>query len=315
VRKRPLGKTGTFVTEMTLGTWGLSGDGYTPPIDPDEAERVIARAVDIGIRAVDTSDAYGAGKMEALLGKALASHPDVTIVTKGGTDRTCDPPRKRFDAAYLRGAVERSLKRLARDRIDVYLLHNPSSESLSLGEATETMAALKTEGKIAHWGVSVGDAATAKLAIDFGAEAIEIAYNLFHAIDLHRIAGDVMVGGAGVFARSPLAYGLLAGQWTSERLFPAGDHRADRWTHADLEKRVRDLDAIRFLVKDDVPTMRGAAIRYVLANHLVSSAVIGPRTVTQLEQLVRETGSGPIYLPDKDLATLPRALGKIGIPL
>jgi len=300
---------------MTLGTWGLSGDGYAPPPAAGEAERVVARAIDVGIRAVDTCDAYGAGTMEALLGKALASHPEVTIVTRGGIDRTTEPPRRRFDAAYLRGAVERSLRRLGREAIDVYLLHNPSVDCLSLGEANETMAALKAEGKIAHWGVSASDAATAKLAIDFGAEVISIAYNLFHAVDLHRIAGDVMVGGAGVLARSPLAYGLLAGQWTPDRLFPEGDHRAERWTHLDLEKRLRDLDAIRFLVKDDVLTLRGAAMLYVLSNHLVSSAVIGPRDVTQLEQLVRETGSGPIYLPDRDLATLPRALGKIGIPL
>jgi aryl-alcohol dehydrogenase-like predicted oxidoreductase len=128
-----------------------------------------------------------------------------------------------------------------------------------------------------------------------------------------------MVSGVGVMSRSPLAYGMLAGLWAKDREFPGSaagappDHRADRWTKLELERRVEQLDALRFLVKGDVQTMRGAAVRFVLSNHLVSSVVLGPRSVTQLEQLVRETGSGPCYLPDADLMALPRALARVGI--
>jgi aryl-alcohol dehydrogenase-like predicted oxidoreductase len=312
VRPRPLGKTGLVVSELALGTWGLSGDGYGP-IEEGEAERTIARAVEIGINLIDTADAYGAGKMEALLGKALAAHKDVRVVTKGGTDRTTEPPRKRFDGAHLREAVKRSLKRLGRDRIDLYLLHNPSADAVHLGEATGTLIDLKKEGLIAHWGVSAGDTDVARAAIDKGAEVLELAYNLVHAIDLHRLAGDIMVAGVGVLARSTLAYGLLAGMWAPTREFPENDHRGDRWTRLELERRVSQLDAVRFLVKGDVLTLRGAAVRFALANHLVSSAVLGPRSVIQLEQLVREVGAGPRYLPDEDLAALPRALQKVGI--
>ena len=81
----------------------------------------------------------------------------------------------------------------------------------------------------------------------------------------------------------------------------------------ELEHRIDQLDAIRFLVKGEVHTLRAAAVRFVLANHLVSCAVLGPRTVEQLEQLVRETGAGPRYLPDDDLRQLPRALDRVGI--
>ena len=122
-----------------------------------------------------------------------------------------------------------------------------------------------------------------------------------------------MVAGTGVLARSVLSHGLLAGTWTKERVFADGDHRADRWTRLELERRVEQLSALRFLVRGDVATMRGAAVRFVLANHLVSSAVLGPRSVEQLEQLVRETGSGPRYIPDEDLMALPRALARVGI--
>jgi aryl-alcohol dehydrogenase-like predicted oxidoreductase len=181
-------------------------------------------------------------------------------------------------------------------------------------ELTAVMAALKKEGKILHWGVSAGDEDVARAAIDRGAEVIEIAYNLTHSIDLHRISGDVMVGGTGVLVRSVLAHGLLGGMWAKDRRFEEGDHRNQRWTRMELEHRIEQLDAVRFLVKGDVHTLRGAAVRFALANHLVSAAIVGPRTKEQLEQLVRETGGGPRYLPDDDLRQLPRVLDKVGIP-
>jgi aryl-alcohol dehydrogenase-like predicted oxidoreductase len=269
----------------------------------------------MGFTLFDTADAYGGGTMEVRLGKMLQGEnaKNAVIVTKVGTDRTTDPARKRVEPTYLRERAKLSLKRLGRERIDVLLLHNPSPDALLHGDAAEVLLEMKKEGLIGHWGVAAGDAEVGRAAIDKGAEVIEIPYNLLHGIDLHRLAGDAMVSGVGILARSVLAHGLLTGLWTKTRTFEAGDHRADRWTRLELERRVDQLNALRFLVRGDVQTLRGAAVRFVLANHLVSSAVLGPRSVTQLEQLVRETGSGPRYLPDEDLASLPRALSKVGI--
>ncbi len=312
MRKRPLGKTGLVVSELAIGTWGLSGDAYGP-VEEADAEVVLRRAIDMGFSLLDTADAYGAGRMERLCGKLAKEHPDLVVVTKGGIDRATDPPRKCFASDYLRSAVERSCKRLGRDALQLYLLHCPTHETLYGGEAVETMEALKKEGKIEHWGVAAGDEDVARTAIDRGAEVIELAYNLTHPIDLHRISGDVMVSGCGILARSVLAHGLLGGTWAKDRTFEEGDHRKDRWTRMELEHRIDQLDAVRFLVKGDVHTLRGAAVRYALANHLVSAAILGPRTKEQLEQLVRETGGGPRYLSDDDLRQLPRALDKVGI--
>jgi aryl-alcohol dehydrogenase-like predicted oxidoreductase len=312
VRTRPLGKTGVRVSEMALGTWGLSGDGYGA-VDDESQERVLRRAVEMGVTLVDTADAYGSGRMERLVGRVLADHPDLVVVTKGGTDRTTSPPRKRFDAAYLRECVDRSIRRLGRQPIDVYLLHNPSEFAVRSGEAVDALVALKNEGKIAHWGVSAGDVDVGRAALQRGAEVIELAYNLVHASDLHRLAGEIMVSGAGLLARSTLAYGLLSGTWTANREFSEGDHRANRWTKPEIERRVEQLAAVRFLVRGDVWTMRSAAVRFVLSNRLVSSAVLGPRSVEQLEDVVREVGMGPIYLRDEDLMRLPQALQSVGI--
>jgi len=312
MRKRPLGKTGLVVSELAIGTWGLSGDAYGK-VDEADAEVVLRRAIEMGFSLIDTSDAYGAGKMERLCGKLAKEHSDLVIVTKGGIDRLTDPPRKCFAAEYLRNAVERSLKRLGMEAIPVYLLHSPTPETLHGGEAADVMESLKKEGKILHWGVSAGDEDVARAAIDKNAEVLELAYNLTHPIDMHRISGDVMVGGCGVLVRSVLAHGLLSGMWSKDRTFGEGDHRNERWTKMELEHRIDQLDAVRYLVKGEVHTLRGAAVRFALANHLVSSAILGARTKEQLEQLVRETGGGPRYLLDDDLRQLPRALDKVGI--
>lgn len=314
MRKRPLGKTGLVASEMSLGTFGLSGDAYGI-VTEQEAEAVVSRAVDIGITSFETSDAYGAGKVEAILGRVLGKRDDVVVVTKLGLDRTTDPPKRRLDAEYLEKAIARSAKRLQRDAVDVVLLHHPRHESLYTPELPGVMKGFKAKGLIRAWGVAAGDLDVAQSAINIGAEVIEMAYNLVHSLDVHRIAGDLMIERCGLLARSVLGYGLLAGEWPKDKTFPENDHRRDRWTGDDLERRLGQLDALRFLVHGDVHTLRAAAVRFVLANHLVTSAVLGPRTITQLEQLVRETGGGPRYLPDEDLRELPRVLERVGVSM
>jgi aryl-alcohol dehydrogenase-like predicted oxidoreductase len=312
VHFRLLGKTGLRIGELALGTWGLSGDGYGA-VDETEQERVVQRALEMGVTLIDTADAYGGGRMERLLGRVLRFRGDVVVVTKGGTDRTTSPARKRFDAAYLRERVEASLRRLARECIDVYLLHNPSETALASDETIDGLLALKREGKIAHFGVSAGSVEVGRAALERGAEVIELPYNLVHSTDLHRLAGEIMVAGAGVLARSTLAHGLLSGRWSMSKEFAQGDHRADRWTKPDIENRLRQLSSMRFLLHGEVPSMRSAAVRFVLANNIVSAAVLGPRSVTLLEDIVREVGMGPIYMRDEDLMRIPRALEAVGL--
>jgi len=322
MRRRPLGKTGFTISELGLGTWGLSGEAYGP-VDARDGERVIARALDIGITLFETCDAYGGGQMEHTLGRMLegatssstAVENEAVVVTRVGVDRTTEPPYKHFDRAFLEQRIEASRRRLRRDALQVVLLHNPSADALAIGEAADAMNAFCARGWVRHWGVSAGDMDVARVAIDKGAQVLEMAYNLFHARDVHVVAGDLMVSRVGLLARSVLAHGLLAGMWSKEREFAAGDHRADRWTRLELSRRVEQLSAVKYLVRGDVLTMRAAAVRFVLANPHVSAAVLGPRTEEQLTQLVRETGSGPRYLPDADLAELPKALERVGISL
>ncbi len=311
MRKRALGKTGLEVSELSLGTWGLSGDAYGPVVEA-EVDRVLDRALAVGITLFDTADVYGRGEMERRLGKRLQGAGATYVVTKIGTDLEISPPRKRFDRPHLFTAFERSQERLARDVVDGVLLHNPPIAALRSSEPTELLKELKKQGKIRFWGVSAGSADVARSAIREGADVIELAYNVFVAGDLHEVAGDVSESGAGVLARSVLAHGLLAGQWSAEREFYPGDHRFERWTPGELRTRIRQLDALRPLVSGPVVSLRAAALRFVLSNQLVSSAVLGPRSVAQLDQLVREAGMPP-YLRDTALAELSTRLKKLGV--
>jgi aryl-alcohol dehydrogenase-like predicted oxidoreductase len=312
IRQRSFGSPPLFVSELALGTWGLSGEPYGPVTD-ETADATINRAVELGVTMFDTSDAYGKGAMEERLGRLLEPHVATTyVLTRHGVDRSHEPPRKRFDPAHLAAALDRSRERLRRECVDLYVLHNPSAETLGGGELQAFLRELKEKGKVRAWGASVGDASAGKAALEAGAQAISIAYNVFFANDLHALSDLLVEKKAGVFAHSVLGYGLLAGMWAAGKTFAENDHRRERWSARDLRARLHHLGAVRSLLGGDVLTMRSAALRYVLANERVSAAILGPRNVSQLEQLVREAGAPP-YLDAERLGKLPQRLRDVGL--
>jgi aryl-alcohol dehydrogenase-like predicted oxidoreductase len=312
MRKRPLGNTGLSVSELGLGTWGLSGDGYAPVPD-SEQDAVIDRALALGVTLFDTADSYGKGAMEKKLGERLKDKDSAVIVTKLGTDREATPPRKCFTPAFVRESFERSRERLQREVVDVVLLHNPSERTIERGEAAAVLAEFKTKGSLRAWGVSVGSTATAREAVKQGAEVLELAYNAFHSRALRELDAEITEKAVGVLARSVLAHGLLCGQWPTNKEFGSGDHRAERWTSDDLKRRISQLNALRPCVVGSVTSLRATALRFVLANERVSSAVLGPRGALQLDQLLRDAGKEPPYLSPESLSALDLRLANVGV--
>ena len=302
---------------MALGTWGLSGDSYGP-VEDDDADKTIVRARELGITLIDTADSYGSGEgkepTEARLGRLIDKDDQCYIVTKGGNDIAGTPPRKRFDRMFLHRSAARSSDRLRRPP-DLYLLHNPTVDTLRRGEAIGTLEELIAEGVIKRWGVSCGNGDVARVAIELGAPVIELAYNMFHQRDLTEVLEEVKSNNVGVLARSPLAHGLLCGTWPAERTFAEGDHRRDRWTPEELTERLREVAAMRPLVHDEIHTLRSAALRFVLANQLVTSVVVGARTAQQIEANVRAVGKEPPYLSEEDLARIPSLLAEAGVKI
>lgn len=311
MRLRTLGNTGIEIPELCLGTWGLSGDGYGP-VDESEQDKVIERALALGITAFDTADAYAKGGMESRLGRLLESTPQALVITKVGTDRSVSPPVKRFDAEHLKAAAKASRERLKR-RIDVLLLHNPSVLALRKPHVGDTLKGLIDDGTIRSWGVSIGDADIGHAAMDAGAQVLQLAFNAFHQQDLSGVLSMAREKQIGLIGRSVLAHGLLCGQWPNTKTFPNGDHRRDRWTSDDFKKRISQLSALRPSVYGEVTSMRAAALRYALSETALSSVVIGPRDAVQLDQLVRDAGKEPPYLSDDSRSALLNRLANLGI--
>lgn len=324
MRSRTLGQTSISVSELGLGTWGLSGDAYGP-VTPSEATRVIERARTLGITLFETADSYAGGEMERKLGNALSGDAEAVIVTKLGTDLDSVPARKRFDREYLARAFDASCQRLGRERIDGVLLHNPSERVFTkVGQADGCEAAaflrsLVTQGRLRAWGVSAGSVRVAEAALDQGADLLSLSYSAFHQSDLLGVAARLREKAVGLIAHSVLSYGLLAGLWPGDKDFTPGDHRFERWTRDELRLRIRQLDALRPVVGGTIPTLRAAALRFVLAEPLVSSALLGPRSTLQLDQLVREgqlsgeAGAAREYLTKDKLKALAARLRDVGI--
>jgi len=313
MRKQTLGATGIEVSELSLGTWGLSGDGYGPaPVE--QAKSVMERARAMGITLFETSQSYGRGTTETELGATVAQDKEVTIVTKWGTDRSASVTRKRFDVDYLKQSLESSKERLGKDARIIALLHNPSETALKDGSALGTLKEMHEQGDLVSYGVSVGNEAVARAALEASAPVLSFAYNALVVQPLRSMMSLLEEKNTGVLVHSVLFYGLLTGQWSMNRTFRSTDHRSERWPEGTLATRVRHLDALRPMISGEVTSMRSAALRFVLENPRVHSAILGPRMSGQLDQMVRDVqGERPLLSPAK-LTAFEARLQQLEVP-
>ncbi|MEO6600864.1 MAG: aldo/keto reductase, partial [Polyangiaceae bacterium] len=143
---------------------------------------------------------------------------------------------------------------------------------------------------------------------------LELAYNVFHSVNLRQLGSEVRQQEVGILARSVLAHGLLCGQWQTDKEFAATDHRSERWTADDLKRRISQLNALRPCVNGTIVTsLRSAAVRFALSSGAVSCAVLGPRNAIQLDQLLRDAGKEPPYLTDEALEALNYRLDNVKV--
>jgi len=193
MKYRPLGRTGLLVSEIGFGCWGIGGvtAGATSygEVDDTVSLKALDRALDLGVNFYDTSNLYGDGHSEDLLGQAFGKRRDkVIIATKVGRS---DYDTEAYSPVDLRRSIEGSLRRLRTDYVDVVEVHSPSSiEALKQTEVMATLNRLKGEGKIRAIGVSVKAPAEGVPAIkELGAEVIQVNFNL---VDQRASEGDVL---------------------------------------------------------------------------------------------------------------------------
>ncbi|MSP38688.1 MAG: aldo/keto reductase [Deltaproteobacteria bacterium] len=301
MKYRLLGKTGLRVSVIGLGT--MVHAGHFGPMKDDESLGAIDTALDLGVNFIDTSDAYGAGYSETLLGSALKGKRDkVILATKGGNVMTGPNRGKRiFAADYISRVMDESLQRLQTDYIDLYQLHNPTVDVIERGEVWEVLARAKQAGKIRHYGVSINSMEEGVAAVKDGrAETIQVEYNLLAqepAEKIFPLAGQANVG---IIARVPLRRGILSGKMTvaDEQRFQGEDVRARSFKGEPFKQELAKVEQLRLLVHGGVQTMAQAALAFCVAHPAVSITIPGARNQAQMRD---NAAAAEVEIPQSDL--------------
>jgi aryl-alcohol dehydrogenase-like predicted oxidoreductase len=282
MEKRVLGRTGLEVTVIGFGAMTIGG--IFGPVDDAVSIKALHTAIDAGMNFIDTSDAYGAGHSERVIGRFLKERPDrdqIIVCTKGGNNM--ETGARVFTPDYIRGCIEGSLARLGAETIDVYLLHNPSVKNLQAGDSFDVLEAYKTQGKIKHWGVSVNTLPECELAISCGQPAVmQMEYNV-----LERAPEDVFAqahaAGVGVIARFPLKRGLLSGRFDEHWTFDESDRRRGILSPEKLPSLVAQVRRIEATVADLGRPLAEVAVRFSVSNPHVAVTIPGIRTPAQAQ--------------------------------
>jgi aryl-alcohol dehydrogenase-like predicted oxidoreductase len=290
---RDLGKTGIKVSEIGFGCWAIGGNAHGQsygPTNDKESTEAINRALDLGLNYFDTADVYGRGHSEEILGKALKGKRDrIILAAKVGADFYQGAGFQTFTDEYIRFALEKSLARLKTDYIDVYQLHNPPLRLLNREDLYETMRALKEEGKIRAWGVSVFTPVEGMTAITVGKpDCLQITYNIFSFRPEQQLFPRAFEVGCAIIAREPLANGFLTGKYEQHPHFGAGDFRRN-WPVEHIQARSDAARRLAFLDKSGLTgkaqrTLGQSAIKYTLSDRAVSTAIVGMKTVDHVDE-------------------------------
>ena len=288
---RPLGRTGVQVSKLCLGTMMFGAWGNT---DHDDSIRIIHAALDAGINFVDTADVYSAGESEKIVGKALKGRrDDVVLATKLGVPMDDGPNHRGGSRRWIIQEVEGSLRRLETDWIDLYQLHRPDPH-IDIDETLGALTDLVQQGKVRSIGSSsfyAGQIVEAQWAARerrlerFRTE--QPPYSLLtRGIEL-GVLPTAQRHGMGILTYSPLAGGWLSGSWgaDSSPTSPARQRLAARFDMS-LPENQRKLDAtgqLAEVAEDAGLSMIELAIAFVVNHPAVTSAIIGPRTMEQLD--------------------------------
>jgi aryl-alcohol dehydrogenase-like predicted oxidoreductase len=309
MRYRVLGKTGLKVSEISFGAWAIGGTseaagmqwgwGETPEQDAIPAVR---RALDLGVNFFDTADVYGNGRSEEMLGKALAQDwGRAYVASKCGNVTRNGVSTKDWSRQHITRSCESSLKRLKKDVIELYQLHNPDAETIRSGDWVESMEALVAAGKIRWYGVSVFLPEEAMPVLERGAgHSIQLAYNALRQEMTEEVLPLAQKKNFGIIARVPLYYGILAGKFSANTTFPPNDHRSHTLppeTMRELVPRAEKLKAIA--ERSGNESFAQWSLLFAVSHPAISTAIAGARNPKQAEENCKAAEAPP--LPDADV--------------
>jgi len=315
MRYKQLGGTGLLVSEICLGTMTFGGRGFWTAIgtlDQSVADRIVGRALDAGVNFIDTADVYSEGLSEEITGRAMANsgrkRSDIVLATKvyGGTGS--GPNDRGASRGHIMDGVKASLKRLGTDYIDLYQIHGLDPVT-PIEETVRALDDLVRQGHVRYVGVSNWPAWRIMKALGLADNhgwtrlATLQAYYTIAGRDLEReIAPLLEAERLGLMVWSPLAGGLLSGKYDRDGGGPEGSRRASfDFPPVNRDRAFDCIDVMREIGRARGVSVARIALAWVLHRPFVMSAIVGAKTIEQLDDNLAAT---EIRLTEEELARL-----------
>jgi aryl-alcohol dehydrogenase-like predicted oxidoreductase len=287
---RTFGRTGIKVSPYALGAMMFGAQGNP---DHDEAIRVIHKALDAGVNFVDTADFYSRGESETIVGKALKDRrDDVVLATKAHLPMGEDPNMRGNSRRWLTRALDDSLRRLQTDRVDLFQVHRPDPDT-DLEETLATLTDLQRAGKIVAFGGSSFPASDI-VELQWLAERRGLArwrseqppYSILNRGVEREVLPAAERYGMGVLVYSPLAGGLLTGRYRKGQTPDTFRFSRFPFKHLQDERRLDAVEQLLAIAEEAGLSLSHMAMAFATAHPGVTSAILGPRTMEQLDDLL-----------------------------
>jgi aryl-alcohol dehydrogenase-like predicted oxidoreductase len=303
MKYRLLGRTGWNVSEISFGAWAIGGSWGQQ--SDDESMATLHRAIDLGINFIDTADVYGDGRSERLIARLKRERSEKIIVATKAGRRLSPHTAEGYNEKNLTAFVERSLKNLETDCLDLLQLHCPPTEVYYQPEVFEVLDRLVQVGKLRHYGVSVEKVEEALKAIEYpGVQSVQIIFNMFRHRPNDLFFAEAKKRRVGILARVPLASGLLSGKLKRDTAFAADDHRkfnqkgeefdrGETFSGVDYETGLAAVEELRVRVPKGA-TLAQWALRWILMFDALTCAIPGARRPQQVEDNARAADLPPL---------------------
>lgn len=290
---RELGRTGWQVSALSFGAWAIGGTWG--PTDEGESLAALHKAVELGVNFFDTADVYGDGISERLLAKLKKeTREPIHIATKAG--RRLDPHvTEGYNRANLSAFVDRSLKNLETETIDLLQLHCPPTPVYYMPEVFGVMDDLVKAGKLLYYGVSVEKVEEALKAIEYpNVQSVQIIFNMFRHRPADLLFEQVKKRKVGILARVPLASGMLTGKMKPDSTFASDDHRAfnrvgeafdrgETFSGVEYNTGLNAVEELRLICPPGM-SLTQFALRWILMFDAITCAIPGAKRPLQAEE-------------------------------
>jgi aryl-alcohol dehydrogenase-like predicted oxidoreductase len=300
---RELGRTGWKVSAISFGAWAIGGTWGK--VQDSESLAALHRAVDLGVNFFDTADVYGDGRSERLIGQLRKQRSEtIYIATKAG--RRLNPHvAEGYNRKNLTAFVERSLKNLDTDALDLLQLHCPPTSVFYMPEVFGVLDDLVTAGKLRHYGVSVEKVEEALKAIEYpNVKTVQIIFNMFRHRPSELFFEQAQKRNVGILARVPLASGMLTGKFKPDSTFSPNDHRAfnrdgeafdrgETFSGVDYDVALQAVEELKAICPEGMSLVQ-FALRWILMFDAVTCAIPGAKRPSQAEENIAAADMPPL---------------------